>query len=76
MLHLSVHFRNRRMRVASVCTVSMRDAAADETAGESGLASPANHMTTINEIAPDVFRLSLYVPEFNLQFNHFLVRDE
>ena len=31
---------------------------------------------TITEVAPDVFRLSLYVPELNLQFNHFLVRDE
>lgn len=31
---------------------------------------------TIAEIAPDVFRLSLYVPDLNLQFNHFLVRDE
>jgi flavorubredoxin len=30
----------------------------------------------ITEIAPDLFRLSLYVPELNLQFNHFLVRDE
>ena len=30
----------------------------------------------ITEIAPDVFRLSLYVPELNLQFNHFLVRDD
>jgi len=33
-------------------------------------------MTTINEIAPDVFRLSEYVPDFDMQFNHFLVRDE
>lgn len=32
--------------------------------------------TTITEIAPDVFRLSLFVPAINLQFNHFLVRDE
>jgi len=30
----------------------------------------------ITEIAPDVFRLSLYIPEPNLQFNQFLVRDE
>lgn len=30
----------------------------------------------ITEIAPDLFRLSLYVPELNLQFNHFLVRDD
>ena len=30
----------------------------------------------ITEIAPDVFRLSLYVPELNLQFNHFLDRDD
>jgi len=33
-------------------------------------------MTAINEIAPDLFRLSVYVPEFDMQFNHFLVRDE
>ena len=32
-------------------------------------------MTTINEIAPDLFRLSIYVPDFDMQFNHFLVRD-
>ena len=30
----------------------------------------------VNEIAPDVFRFSLYAPEINLQFNFFLVRDE
>ena len=33
-------------------------------------------MASIHEIAPDVFRISLYVPEINLQFNHFLVRDD
>jgi flavorubredoxin len=33
-------------------------------------------MTSIHEIAPDIFRLSVYVPEFDMQFNHFLVRDE
>ena len=31
---------------------------------------------SITEIAPDVFRLSLFIPEANLQFNQFLVRDE
>jgi flavorubredoxin len=30
----------------------------------------------IDEIAPDLFRLSIYVPGFDMQFNHFLVRDE
>lgn len=30
----------------------------------------------IDEIAPDLFRLSVYVPDFDMQFNHFLVRDE
>ena len=30
----------------------------------------------LHEVAPDVFRISIYVPEFNLQFNHFLVRDQ
>ena len=33
-------------------------------------------MTAINEIAPDLFRLSVYVPQIDMQFNHFLVRDE
>jgi flavorubredoxin len=33
-------------------------------------------MSQIAEIAPDVFRISLFVPELNLQFNHFLVRDD
>ena len=31
---------------------------------------------SITEIAPDVFRLSLFIPEANLQFNQFLVRDD
>lgn len=30
----------------------------------------------INEIAPDVYRFSLYVPEINLRFNQFLVKDD
>jgi len=30
----------------------------------------------IDEIAPDVHRISVYVPDFDMQFNHFLVRDE
>ena len=30
----------------------------------------------IDEIATDVYRISLYVPQFDLQFNHFLIRDE
>jgi len=30
----------------------------------------------VDEIAPDVFRLSLYMPEMNIQFNQFLIRDD
>lgn len=33
-------------------------------------------MASIDEIAPDLFRLSIYVPDYDMQFNHFLVRDE
>lgn len=33
-------------------------------------------MTTIDEIAPDLYRISLYVPAFDMQFNHFLIKDE
>lgn len=33
-------------------------------------------MPQIQEIAPDLYRISIYAREFNLQFNHFLVKDE
>ncbi|MCC7308851.1 MAG: MBL fold metallo-hydrolase [Acidobacteria bacterium] len=33
-------------------------------------------MTTINEIAPDIYRINTFIPEANLGFSQFLVRDE
>jgi len=33
-------------------------------------------MARIDEIAPDVYRISSYVPQINLQFNHFLIKDD
>src|ERR1051326_3735386 len=33
-------------------------------------------MTRVDEIAANIFRISTYVPDFNLQFNQFLVRDD
>jgi hypothetical protein len=33
-------------------------------------------MTTVSEIAPDMFQISTFVPDLNLQFNQFLVRDD
>jgi flavorubredoxin len=33
-------------------------------------------MAQITEIAPDIYRISTYVPEAELQFNQFLVKDE
>jgi len=33
-------------------------------------------MIKVSEIAPDVYRISAYVPEINLQFNHFLIKDD
>ena len=33
-------------------------------------------MTRIDEIAPDIYRISTFIPEINLQFAQFLVRDE
>jgi len=30
----------------------------------------------VAEIGPDLYRLSIYAPEFDLQFNHFLIDDE
>jgi flavorubredoxin len=32
-------------------------------------------MTRIDEIAPDIYRISTFIPEINLQFAQFLVRD-
>lgn len=33
-------------------------------------------MLQTNEIAPDVYRISVFVPKINLGFNHFLVKDD
>lgn len=33
-------------------------------------------MARIDEIAPDLYRVSVYVPQIDLQFNHFLIRDD
>ena len=33
-------------------------------------------MYQINEIAPDVYRIPVFVPEIQLQFNHFLIKDD
>lgn len=33
-------------------------------------------MPTVTEIAPDLFRISIYVSDIDLQFNQFVVRDE
>jgi flavorubredoxin len=33
-------------------------------------------MAIITEIAPETYRITTYVPEIDLQFSHFLVRDE
>ncbi len=33
-------------------------------------------MYKINEIAPDVYRISIFAADFNLQFNHFLIKDD
>ncbi len=27
----------------------------------------------VTEIGPDLYRLSIYAPDFDLQFNHFLI---
>ena len=33
-------------------------------------------MARIDEIAPEIFRISIFVPDANMQFNQFLIRDE
>ena len=33
-------------------------------------------MYKIDEIAENVYRIAIYVEEFNLQFSHFLVKDD
>lgn len=33
-------------------------------------------MATIHEIAPDVFRIGIYAPAYNLEFSHFVIRDD
>ena len=33
-------------------------------------------MTHVTEISPDIFRISTFIPDANLQFNQILVRDD
>ena len=33
-------------------------------------------MPTVSEIAPDVYRITVFAPAINLQFSHFLVKDD
>ncbi len=33
-------------------------------------------MALTTEIAPDIYRISIFVQRHNLQFNHFLVKDD
>ncbi len=33
-------------------------------------------MARVTEIAPDLYSISIYVQEFNLRFNHFLIKDD
>ena len=33
-------------------------------------------MARIDEVAPDLYRVSVFAPQFNLQFNHFLIKDD
>jgi hypothetical protein len=33
-------------------------------------------MARLDEIAPDLYRVSIYAPQFDLQFNHFLINDD
>lgn len=33
-------------------------------------------MANVHEIAPDLYRISVYVPPADLQFNHFLIKDD
>ena len=33
-------------------------------------------MATVSEVAPDIFRITTYAPDFDLQFSQFLVRDD
>ena len=33
-------------------------------------------MAIVTQIAPDIFRISIYAPQIDLQFNHFLIKDE
>jgi flavorubredoxin len=35
-----------------------------------------SNIARVTEIAPDHYAISIYVPEFNLRFNHFLIKDD
>src|ERR1700761_5147640 len=43
---------------------------------EASLSANGGNMARTTEIAADVYRISVFVPEINLEFSHFLVRDD
>jgi flavorubredoxin len=51
-------------------------AAAHATTGLARCARGNTPMTKVTEIAPDTFRISTYIPEFDLQFNQFVILDD
>jgi hypothetical protein len=55
-------------------TWEARDTSSPDAGKETGVRRCS--MARIDEIAPDLFRVSIYVPQFDLQFNHFVIRDD
>src|SRR5688572_5053485 len=47
----------------------------DDARAVDSRASRRLQMAQIDEVGPDIFRISIFVPDFQLGFNEFLVRD-
>ena len=63
-----------RSKLVAAALRAMDDVRDSYTLQRSG--DSMNEKARVSEIAHDLFALSIYVPAFNLRFNHFLIKDE
>jgi len=68
--------RLRRRRAFRYGCLSFIDAKASRLLAKLLFCRQKEKFMSITEIAPDVYRISLFVPEIDLQFIQFLVRDD
>src|SRR4026207_1683325 len=77
-MHADLNVRLLRAIRARTWGFATMSSGSDRAIPDPGSSPPQRRLliARIDEIAPDLFRISIYLPQIDLQFNHFLVRDD